>query len=132
MEEKQSNPVYKNQEYGKYRELFYSYGPEGQFEKSVGYHGEADRLTLQQTWDFFDERIQDARQKVKDGKASPILFWMEKIYVTPSELSTHTGIMTWRIKRHLKPKVFNGLSEKTLSKYAEAFNITPHELKNIE
>ena len=44
----------------------------------------------------------------------------------------HAGIMVWRVKRHLKPKVFNRLSEKTLKKYTEVFNITLEQLKNID
>ena len=60
MEENQ-NPVYKNKAYGQYRELSYSYQDGGKFEKTVGFHGEADRLILQQAWDLFQERIEDAR-----------------------------------------------------------------------
>jgi len=130
--EEQSNPVYKDQAYGQYRELFYTYGPDGKFEKNVGFHDESDRVTLQQAWDLFNDRIEEARQKVKAGKASPILYYMEKTLVTPMDLSMHSGIMVWRVKRHLKPKVFSRLSEKTLNKYAVAFNITVDQLKNVE
>ncbi|MCX6244172.1 MAG: hypothetical protein NTU98_05650 [Bacteroidetes bacterium] len=130
--EENPNPVYKNKEYGQYRELFYSYGPDGQFEKSVGFHGESDRVTLQQAWDLFNDRIEEARQKVIAGKASPILYYMEKTLVTPMDLSMHAGIMVWRVKRHLKPNVFNRLSEKTLKKYAAAFNVTIDQLKNVQ
>jgi len=130
--EDESNPVYKNQAYGQFRELFYSYGSNGTFEKRVGFHDESDRVTLQQAWDLFNERIEDARLKVKSGKASPILYYMEKTLVTPMDLSMHAGIMVWRVKRHLKPKVFNRLHENTLKKYAEAFNITIEQLKNVD
>jgi len=131
MEEK-SNPVYKDQAFGQYRELLFSYGTDGKFEKKVGYHDEADRVTLQQAWDLFNDRIEAARQKVKAGEASPILYYMEKTLVTPMDLSMHTGIMVWRVKRHLKTKVFKRLSEKTLKKYAEVFNITLDQLNNID
>jgi len=130
--EEDTNPVYKNQAYGQFRELFYNYGADGKFEKSVGFHGESDRVTLQQAWDLFNDRIEEARQKVKTGQASPILYYMEKTLVTPMDLSMHAGIMVWRVKRHLKPKVFKRLSEKTLKKYAEAFNVTLDQLKNVD
>lgn len=126
------NPVYKNQAYGKYREMLYSEYANGKFEKNVGYHGEADRVTLQQAWDLFNDRIEEARQKVLSGQASPILYYMEKTLVTPMDLSMHAGINVWRVKRHLKPNVFSKLNEKTLRKYAEAFNITLDQLKNVE
>ncbi|MGA3012761.1 MAG: hypothetical protein ABSD71_01875 [Bacteroidales bacterium] len=130
--EKEANPVYKNKAYGQFRELFYSYGPDGKFEKNVGFHGESTRVTLQQAWDLFNDRIEEARQKVKAGIASPILYYMEKTLVTPMDLSMHTGIMVWRVKRHLKPKVFKRLNEKTLKKYADVFNTTLEQLKNVD
>jgi len=130
--EEEANPIYKNQAYGQFRELLYSYGADGKFEKKVGFHGESDRVTLQQAWDLFNDRIEDARQKVKAGIASPVLYYMEKTLVTPLDLSMHAGINVWRVKRHLKPNVFKRLSDKTLKKYAGAFNISVDQLKNVE
>ncbi|MCX6249035.1 MAG: hypothetical protein NTW10_15015 [Bacteroidetes bacterium] len=130
--EDEKSTGYKNQTYGQYRELLYSEYADGKFEATVGYHGEADRTTLQQAWDLFNDRIEAARQKVKAGEASPILYYMEKTLVTPMDLSMHAGINVWRVKRHLKPKVFKKLSEKTLKKYAEAFNITLGQLQNVD
>ena len=66
------NQVYKDERYGKSRELLYYYDEGGNFEKKVGYHGEPDRVVLQQAWDMFNDRIEKARQKVLTGKASPV------------------------------------------------------------
>jgi len=123
---------YKNKKFGHYREMLYSGYSDGKYEKEVGYHNETDRTTLEQAWDLFNDRIEDARKKVLAGEASPILYHMEKMLVTPMDLSMHAGIMVWRVKRHLKPKKFNKLSEKTLKKYADAFNISIDQLKKVE
>lgn len=130
--EENNNPVYKDERYGKYRELLYSYSEDGKFEKNVGYHGEPDREVLQQAWDLFAERIEEARQKVLAGKASPISYYMEKTLLDPMNLGMTAGISLWRVKRHLKPGPFKRLKEKTLQKYAEAFNISMDELKNVK
>jgi len=127
-----SNPVYKDKRHGQYRELLYSYNEDGNFEKTVGFHGEPDRVILQQAWDLFNERIEDARQKVLAGKASPVVYYMEKILADPMGLSTMAGIPIWKVKLHFKPWFFKRLSDKTLGKYAEAFNITVPQLKNVE
>lgn len=127
-----SNPVYKDKRHGQYRELLYSYNENGNFEKTVGYHGEPDRVILQQAWDLFNERIEDARQKVLAGKASPVVYYMEKILADPMGLSMMAGIPIWKVKLHFKPWFFNRLSDKTLGKYAEAFNITVAQLKKVE
>jgi len=47
-------------------------------------------------------------------------------------LSGQASISLWRVKRHFKPTVFARLSVKTLAKYAEAFNLTIEQVKNIE
>lgn len=131
MEETQ-NQVYKNKDYGQFRELLYSYQNDGKFEKTVGYHGESDRLILQQAWDLFHERMEDAKQRVVAGKVSPVVYYMEKNLLDPLNLSMMAGISLWRVKWHFKPRVFQRLKEKTLQKYAVAFNISIDRLKNIE
>ena len=130
--EENNNKVYKDERYGKYREMLYYYNEDGNFEKKVEFHGEPDRVILQQAWDFFNERKEEARQKVLSGKASPIAYHMEKGLLDPMNLGMAAGIKIWNVKRHLKPGPFKRLSEKTLQKYADAFNITIEELKKVE
>jgi hypothetical protein len=131
MEESQ-NPVYKNKDYGKYREMLYSSYKEGKFEKEVGFHGEADRVILEQAWDLFKERIEDARQRVLAGKASPVVYYMEKNLLDPLGLSMMAGISLLRVKWHFRPNAFKRLSDNTLGKYAKAFNISIEQLKKVE
>ncbi|TRZ73375.1 MAG: hypothetical protein D4R97_05090 [Bacteroidetes bacterium] len=127
-----ANQVYKNQNHGQFRELLYSYDKDGNFHKTVGYHGEPDRVVLEQAWDLFLERTEEARQKVLTGKASPIVYYMEKILADPMGLSMMAGVPIWMLKLHCRPAFFKRLSEKTLAKYAEAFNITIDQLQNVE
>jgi hypothetical protein len=130
--ENQSNPHYKDERYGKSRELFYYYDENGNFTQKVGYHGEPDSVILQQAWDLFADRTEEARQKVLAGKASPIVYYMEKIITDPMNLSMMAGVALWKVKLHLKPYFFKRLSEKTLKKYADTFNITVEQLKKVE
>jgi len=129
--EENTNPVYKDQRYGQSRELLYTYDEDGKYHRTIGYHGEPDRVILQQAWDHFGERIEDARKQVIAGKASPIVYYMEKTLADPLNLSMMAGISLWRVKWHLKPGVFKRLNEKTLKKYADAFNISVDQLKNV-
>jgi hypothetical protein len=126
------NPVYKDKAYGQFRELSYSYQEGGEFAKTVGFHGEQDRVVLQQAWDLFHERIEDARQRVLAGKVSPIAYFMEKNLLDPLNLGMMAGISMWRVKWHLRPGVFKRLNDRTLQKYATAFNITIDQLKKAE
>jgi hypothetical protein len=130
--ENNENPVYKNKDYGQSRELFYYYNDGGNYDRKVGFHPSQDRVILQQAWDLFQERIEDARKMVLAGKKSPIVYFMEKNLLDPMNLSMMAGISIWKVKWHFKPGVFKRLNDKTLDKYAKAFNITPEQLRNIE
>jgi len=127
-----TNIIYKNKSHGQYRELLYSYDEKGNFEQNVKFHDEPERVVLEQAWDFFNERAEEAKQKVKAGKVSPIVYYMEKILADPLGLSMMAGISLWKVKMHFRPYFFNRLSEKTLAKYAEAFNISVEQLKSME
>ena len=124
--------VYKDKSHGQFRELSYSYDQQGNFGQSVGFHDQADREVLQQAWDHFHDRIEEARNWVRAGKVSPIVFYMEKNLLDTLNLSMMAGISLWRVKWHFRPRVFNRLKPETLQKYATAFNITIDQLKNVD
>src|ERR1700749_1731530 len=87
---------------------------------------------LDKAWEDIDKRIAAAKQKVQDGEASPLLFYMELNLMDAEILAGYTGFWQWQIKRHLKPSVFQSLSDKKLQKYAEVFNVSVEQLKNME
>ncbi|MBL7137682.1 MAG: hypothetical protein ISS17_02775 [Bacteroidales bacterium] len=132
MEELKFNYKYKDPEHGHYKELFYSYDKDGNYDKRVRFHDDSDRVFIEQFWDVQNNRIEEARQNVLSGKKSPVYYFMEKNLLDPMSLGLQAKIALWRVKLHFKPRVFRRLNEKTLEKYAEAFNITVEQLKNIE
>lgn len=123
---------FKDPEHGHHRELFYSFDEKGNYEKTVRYHDDSDRVFIEQFWDIQLERIEEARLKVLAGKISPVYYYMEKNLLDPLSLSLQAGISLWRVKRHFKPGVFRRLKNDTLQKYSEAFNITTDQLINVK
>lgn len=113
------------------KEVCYAVNDQGSYvtELSRGWQVKADALGI--TWNDVEERVAAARQKVKNEEASPILFFMEVNMMDVAILAAYTGFWQWTIKRHLKPSVFKNLSDKKLSKYADAFNVRIDELKNF-
>ena len=57
---------------------------------------------------------------------------MELKLLVYSVLAGYTGFWKWQIKRHLKPAVFQNLSQKKIEKYAQVFEISIEELKNSQ
>ena len=130
--ENNQNPGFKNKDFGQSKELFYYYQDGGAFDKKIGFHSEDDAMILQQAWDLFQERIEEARKRMQAGEISPIAYYMEKNLLDPLNLSMVAGISIWRVKRHFKPRIFQRLNEKTLKKYATTFNINIEQLKKVE
>jgi hypothetical protein len=70
-------------------------------------------------------------QQILSGKLSPLAYHIQTNLFNIKLLSSYTGIPKRCIKKHLKPENFNRLDEETLKKYAEIFEITLEELKEI-
>lgn len=77
------------------------------------------------------EQLEQARQRVLAGAASPLEYHMQRCQMTPAMLAANTGIWTWRVRRHLKSAVFVTLKPELLARYAEALRVTADELTRV-
>ena len=77
------------------------------------------------------QELETIRQQVLAGQLSPLDYHMQINLFDVKLLSSYTGIPKRLIKKHLKPENFNQLDEETLKKYAEVFEITIQDLKEI-
>jgi hypothetical protein len=113
------------------KEVCYATDSTGKYvtELSSGWDVKINALDV--AWKDIEERTAKAKQRVLNGEASPLLFFMEYRLMDISILSDYAGFWKWQIKWHLKPEVFNKLSDKKLQKYAAAFNIKVEDLKTM-
>ncbi|MCF2487294.1 hypothetical protein [Dyadobacter sp. CY347] len=114
------------------REVCYVKNADGKYETALSRGWEVKKQALDSAWDDVNERIEDARKAVANGEKSPIYYFMELRLMDLSVLSGYTGFFPFFIKRHLKPSVFKGLSDRKLEKYAGAFDVALQELKNFK
>ena len=114
------------------KEVCYATDSEGKYTTELSKGWDVKITALDAAWDEIVVRVEEARQKVLNGEASPLLFFMEKALMDISILSDYTGFWKWQIKRHLKPEVFKTLSDKKLQRYAEVFNVSVAELKSMK
>jgi len=63
------------------------------------------------------------------GITSPLEYHMYANRLNIATLSQSTGIFKWRIKRHLRPKIFKDLDENLLTRYADAMGISVEQLR---
>ncbi len=112
------------------REVCYVKNDDGKYEADLSIGWETKKIALDQAWEEIERRKKEALDKVKDGKVSPIVYFMELKLMDFNILAAYSGFRKWQIKRHLKPNVFQKLKESKLQKYCQAFDITLEELKN--
>ena len=114
-------------------EIFhYSIDKEGHWNRQMIANWGAKDIVNTQIWIIVQERINDAISKILNGTMSPIGYYMVKCIMDVKLCSEFTGISTFKIKKHLKPKHFKKLSQETLALYAKAFEVTVEELTGLE
>jgi len=113
------------------KELCYAVDDSGNYTTVLSKGWEIKASALGVAWEDIKERVHEARQEVVDGKASPLLFFMEFHLMDPGIVASYTGFWKWQVKRHLKPKAFNKLSYKKLRKYANLFEVSIEQLKGM-
>ena len=114
------------------KELVYATDENGSYTTALSTGWEPKTIALSNSIDEINERIAAAKEQVKNGEVSPIVYFMEFSKMDISVLSSYVGMWQWRVKRHFKPVVFAKLSDKILQKYAETFNISVEELRNFK
>lgn len=114
------------------KELCYAVDENGNYTTALSSGWEPKSVALNGSMQLIQQRVQNARQMVANGQASPIVYFMEKNKMDLSILSSYVGMWKWRVKRHFKPSVFAKLNDKILKKYAAVFDISIEELKNFK
>jgi hypothetical protein len=117
---------------GKLAKLYYATDEKGHYVKVNSIGWEPETVAMQQAWDVVNGEVEDARQKVIQGEASPILYYLKKNIMTIGLLASYVGTLSLIVRLHCRPFFFKRMSRKTLEKYAYTFRISVEELTDIE
>ena len=113
------------------KEVCYATDSAGKYVTELSRGWDIKITALDAAWQDIEERMAAARQKVVNEEASPLLFFMERGLMDVTILAGYTGFWKWQIRRHLRPEGFNNLSDKKLQRYAEVFNVSVEDIKNM-
>lgn len=89
---------------------------------------EVEKIVNAQAHAEIDKHVEEARQEVLRGEASPLKYHMLKCQMTPGLLSATAGLWRWQVRRHFKPEVFARLKRPMLERYADAMKMSVEEL----
>lgn len=126
-----SVPQEGNRTLGGHRKAVYAKDAEGRIVIIPSRGSEVDETVTLQAVDRMHAQAEEARARVLAGETSPLEYWMYACRTDVPLLSQLTGFWQWRIRRHLDPSHFKGLSESQLSRYATALGITTTQLRSL-
>ena len=115
--------------FGEWHGICYVTDENGEYVRSTTSGWEPTNIANGIAWEFINEDLAGVLERVKKGELSPLAYYMNKHMMDPKVLAQYVGLAKWRVKRHLKPRGFNGLDDDTLQRYASVFNMTVEQLK---
>ena len=77
------------------------------------------------------ENLERARRGVLEGRLSPLAFHMAARQLTPELLAAGAGLFRWRVRRHLRPDVFDRLPDRLLRRYAECLDVSVDQIRRL-
>ena len=113
------------------KEVVYAVDNTGKYSTELSTGWDVKTKALDVAWKDIEERVANARQKVLNNEASPILYFIELRLMDIGIVAAYTGFWKWTIRQHLKPSVFKKLPDKKLQQYADVFNVSVEELKTM-
>lgn len=112
------------------KKVMYVKSEHGDFNKKQ-YGSKVEEYATKIAVQEYDILEKEALQAIQSGEASPIQYFMYKNRMDLPTLSSCVGIMSFRVKRHLKMKYFKKLNRRILQRYAEVFDIEIAQLTDF-
>lgn len=131
MKENQVPQDQENLNEGKLAKLYYATDEKGHYLKVNSIGWEPETVAMQQAWEVVNAEVEEAREKVLTGKASPILFYLKKNIMNVPMLASYVGTISLLVRLHMIPFFFHRLSDKMKARYATTFRISVEELTDI-
>jgi hypothetical protein len=113
------------------KEVAYAVDADGRYVKVASAGWEPKNISNYQAWEVIGAEIETSRRRVMNGEASPLAYHMARNLMDVALLAQYMGIMRWRVRRHLKPRIFKKLNEDLLDRYASLLKVTVGQLLDI-
>jgi hypothetical protein len=115
-----------------HRKAVYAVGENGKLRLVPSRGWEVEEIVTRQAVEDLERRAEEARARVLAGESSPLEYHMYRARMDVELLSQTTGLWRWRVRRHLKPAVFQRLPLNLKARYAEALGVAVEVLGEME
>lgn len=113
------------------RRAIYATDEDGRYKVVASSGWEAEELAGSHEVQWFAGEADAARRRCMAGLASPLEYHMYRVRMDLATLAQATGLWQWRVRRHLRPRVFAKLSDRVLRRYAEAIGCSVETLRQV-
>jgi hypothetical protein len=113
------------------REVCYAVDKDGHYVMAPSAGWSSKKVANDQAWHMIREKVDAVTAKVRAGELSPLAYHMARNQMNVGLLAKYVRYSRLRVWWHLRPKVFERLSDQTLKPYAELFDIEIIALKKV-
>ncbi|ADG93962.1 conserved hypothetical protein [Arcobacter nitrofigilis DSM 7299] len=113
------------------KKVMYGTNDNGEFQR-INYASSVEEYATITAVEEYKELEKECLEDIQNNIASPIKYYMYKNRMDLPTLSSAVDMFSFRVKRHLKMKIFKKLKDDTIKKYADAFNIKIEDLKDFK
>lgn len=117
--------------FGRWHEIAYAIDENGNYVLTpcAGWNP-ANEANLQ-AWEAIAEAAGEALKGIAEGRLSPLAYHMAVAQMDPALLARYAGLAGWRVRRHLRPAVWQKLKPALRERYAAVFRLRPEDLDRI-
>lgn len=112
-------------------EVCYAVDEDGRYVLKSSAGWEPKNIVNDQAWEIIKAQVADVLAQIHAGRLSPLAFHMTKNQMNIGLLAKYVRLSRWRVRRHLKPHVFERLEPEVLDRYADVFEITVEQLLKV-
>ena len=110
--------------------VMYAKNEQGEFER-YNYGSSVEEFATQVAVEEYELLKQECLARNKQGLSSPIEYFMYENRMDFPTLASAVGMFQWRVKRHLKMRIFQKMSDALLLRYADVFSMDLFYLKDF-
>jgi hypothetical protein len=117
---------------GGHHKAVYAAAEDGKLRLVLSRGWEVEEIVTRQAVEDLERHAEAARARALAGEASPLEYHMYRARMDVALLSQSTGLWGWRVRRHLRPRVFERLPLRLRQRYAEALGVTLEALGKVD
>ncbi len=112
-------------------EVCYAVDKKGRYQLTPSIGWEPKNITNDQAWEIIHGQVHDVLKKIDQGRLSPLAFHMVNNQMNVGLLAKYMGMSRWRVRRHLKPAVFNKLKPAIRKQYADILGLSVDQVGRV-